>query len=105
MLLADRKYLWQLIEAATGRRCEPFIATPMEFKNILAGDALDDNDAHYVLCLADLSLEIKPQDFVSRFPIYRASTFLEMDIDKLMKPVYVDDDLVGFETTEEKING
>lgn len=102
MLSPDRKYLWQLIEAANGRRSEPFICTPMELKSILLGDSISDPDAHYVICLADIAVELPVQQFVSRFPIYRASTFIELDLSTLLKPVYVDDDVVAFESSEEK---
>ena len=91
MLSNDRKYLWQMIEAATGRRSEPFIATPTDFRETLLKPEFDNLDAHYVLCLADIGLEIKPQEFVSRFPIYRASTFLTLDLNKLLKPDFLTD--------------
>lgn len=87
MLSQDRKYLWQIIQASTGRRSDAFIATVQDLRDSLLSPSNEQNlDEHYVLCLADVSLEIKPQDFVSRFPIYRASTFITLDMTKLLKP-------------------
>ena len=91
MLSPDRKYLWQFISAGDGTRSEPFIATVDGVRKASVDITDSERETIYVLCLADIALEIKPQDFVSRFPIYRLSTFLTLDPSSMARPLIVED--------------
>lgn len=80
MLHVDRKYLWQLVEGATGSRSTPFVATVVEFKNLCTDTySSEDQEKFYVLLLADTTKDIPAQELVSRFPLYRVSSFIELD--------------------------
>lgn len=79
MLLANKNYLFQLVRAADGNRAEPFIATPAELQESLIKDYNSDtSNQFYVLVLADLALDLKPQEFVSKFPMYTLESWTNL---------------------------
>jgi len=79
MLIADRKYLFQVIRAEDGNRAEPFISTPAELQELIIKNYNSETDSKfYVLVLADTTLEIKAQDFVSRFPLYTIESWTNL---------------------------
>lgn len=71
MLIENRKYIFQIVSALDGTRAEPFILTPNELQELLVKEYDSEKSSKfYVLVLADVTQNIKPQDFVSRFPLY-----------------------------------
>jgi len=79
MLIADRKYLFQVIRAEDGNRAEPFISTPADLQELIIKNYNSETDSKfYVLVLADTTLEIKAQDFVSRFPLYTIESWTNL---------------------------
>jgi len=79
MLIADRKYLFQIIRADDGNRAEPFISTPADLQELVVKNFDSDRDSkYYVLVLADITMEIKAQDFVSRFPLYTLESWCNL---------------------------
>lgn len=90
MIIDGNKYMWQFISAADGRRSEPFIATIEQFKTITVDTPVDEREGIFVLLLADVSAE-NQQDFVLRFPVYRLSTFLTLDLSLFVKPLFIEE--------------
>lgn len=86
MLSPDRRYLFQMITAADGRRSEPFICDLEKLRETFCDLTQEEKDSIYLLVLADVGLEIQPQQFVSRFPIYRISTFEKLDLSTMKLP-------------------
>lgn len=79
MLIANRKYLMQLIRAIDGNRADPFISTPAAFQEQLIQDFNSEEcDKFYVLVLADLSENIKPQEHVSKFPLFTMTSWTNL---------------------------
>jgi len=79
MLIANKNYLFQLVRASDGNRAEPFIATPAELQESLVKDYNSDTSKQfYVLVLADLALDLKPQEFVSKFPLYTLESWTNL---------------------------
>lgn len=70
MLIGNRKYLMQFIRAEDGCRDAPFLMTPAELQEQVIAIPEAERSKYYVLLLADTTLDIKPQEFVSRFPLY-----------------------------------
>lgn len=88
MMSRNRRYLFQVVTAANGARSEPFVADPIELKDRLASTLTEEEqNSMYVLVLADVGLEIKPQDFVSRIPLYRVSTWIELDLENIFTTI------------------
>lgn len=78
MLIGTRKYLVQFIKASDGTRDEPFIITPSELQEqIIKLDESIRKD-FYVLLLADTTLDIKPQEFVSKFPLFTLQSWTNL---------------------------
>lgn len=79
MLIANRKYLFQFIRAADGNRCEPFIMTASELQESIVKQFDSERDKkHYVLVLADISEDIKPQEMVSKFPLFTCESWANL---------------------------
>lgn len=78
MLIANRKYLFQFIQAETGNRDDPFIMTPAELQENLIQFSPEHNEKYYVLVLADTTLDIKPQEFVSKFPLFTLQSWTNL---------------------------
>lgn len=79
MLIANRKYLMQVIRAEDGNRGEPFITTPAQFQELVVKNFDSERDSkYYVLLLADTTLDIKPQEFVCRFPLYTLESWTNL---------------------------
>lgn len=79
MLIGSRKYLFQIIRAADGVRAEPFIMTPAELQENIIRDYNSENDnKFYVLVLADINENIKPQEFVSKFPLFTLESWANL---------------------------
>jgi len=87
MLSKSRKYLVQLVRAADGVRSEPFIITIDGFIEMSTDMTDEEKEGSYVLVLADIGVEMPVQDFVSRFPLYRISTFVSLDFTKFTSSV------------------
>lgn len=80
MLIADRKYLFQIVRAQDGNRAAPFISSPAELQELCIKNYNAETDGgYYVLVLADTTLEIKAQDFVSRFPLYTIESWTNLN--------------------------
>lgn len=81
MINPNESYIWQLVSAEDGTRSEPFISTPLALKNRLSDSHQREEDQlrFYVLLLADFS-NPNVEQFVSRFPLYRVSTFLNTEL-------------------------
>lgn len=87
MLIATRKYLFQVIRADDGNRAEPFISTPAELQELCVKNYNSETDGKfYVLVLADTTLEIKAQDFVSRFPLYTIESWTNLTFNAEAEP-------------------
>lgn len=79
MLISNRKYLFQIIRAADGNRAEPFIASPAELQeNIIKNFDSERDSKFYVLVLADTTLELKPQEMVSKFPLFTMESWANL---------------------------
>lgn len=79
MLIADRKYLFQIIRALDGNRADPFVTTPAQLQeNIVANFNSERDSKHYVLVLADTTLELKPQEMVSKFPLFTMESWTNL---------------------------
>lgn len=79
MLIADRKYLFQIIRSSDGNRNEPFISTPADLQESIVKNYNSENDGKfYVLVLADLTTDIKPQDLVSKFPLFTLESWANL---------------------------
>lgn len=102
MLSNDRRYLFQMISASDGRRSEPFICDLEKLRETFCDLTQEEKDGMYLLVLADVGLEIKPQEFVSRFPIYRISTFEKLDLSTMKLP---EEYLAQIKLDEEMNNG
>lgn len=87
MLDKSRRYVWQIVSANDGTRSDPVVCGPLEFKSALVDMTEEEMDSSYVLLLADTTEGIAPQEFVSRFPLYRVSTFVNLDVCVLTSPV------------------
>lgn len=87
MLSADRKYIVQLVDASNGTRSEPIISDPVSLKNYFADFTPEELDSSYILFLADISQDINPQECVNRFPLYRLSSYMNLDVTQLTLPI------------------
>lgn len=79
MLIANRKYLMQIIRAADGNRGDPFVITPAQLQEQLIQN-YDSNvdEKFYVLVLADPSEDLKPQELVSKFPLFTLQSWTNL---------------------------
>lgn len=77
MLDENKLYLWQLIRAQDGCRCEPVIAKLSDFADELMRAYLDESlyESFYVLPLVDIAGD-DPNEFVLRFPLMTIKSFL-----------------------------
>lgn len=79
MLIANRRYLFQIIRAVDGNRAEPFICTPAELQETIIKNFNSERDSKlYVLVLADTTLELKPQEMVSKFPLFTMESWTNL---------------------------
>lgn len=79
MLIANRKYLFQTVRAADGNRSTPFVCTPAELQETIIKNFDSERDSKmYVLVLADTTLELKPQEMVSKFPLFTMESWANL---------------------------